>query len=94
MNTEAVFYDRKHNCEVYASQLMPIRAVVEIQRHDHNFTGHVLDAIHEEPPSPHDLVIGEFGYKSKTCASYKEWDCAVLYSDLVFIRFEFVYSDE
>jgi len=76
----AVFYDRKHNCEVTSEQLMPINYVTEL-----------LVANEDDitiPKDYHDLKLGEYGYKSKKCKKYQNWDRAVMFTDLVFIRLE------
>jgi len=75
----AVFYDRKHQCEVTSEQLMPINLVREIM------TGNSYE------PDDKGLVedkIGEFGYKSPICQKCQNWDRPVMYADLVFIRLD------
>ena len=73
---KAVFYDRKHNCEVTSEQLMQVNYVTElVSREDGK------DYIH-------DLRLGEFGYKSPECKSYQNWDRGIMFTDLVFIRLE------
>jgi hypothetical protein len=69
----AVFYDRKHDCEVTSKQLMHINFVAEVKRTDYGY---------------HDLQLGEFGYKSSECKKKINWDRGVMFTDLVFIRLE------
>ena len=83
---EAVFYDRKHNCKVKASQICHVNFVTTLARTQdpqewRAGSKHTVDGYHE-------LKIGELGYKSKTCRKYLNWDRWLNYSDLVFLRFE------
>ena len=89
MSTDSVFYDRKHNCEVKASQLMPIYAVT--------YFGVVTDPDESDKTElvgTHEYVIATIGYKSPTCESHRNWDRTVTYADLVFLRFEFTNNKE
>lgn len=70
----AIFYDRKHDCEVSSSEIMKISAAQELSSAE----GGVYD-----------LQIGELGYKSNSCRMAQNWDRAVMYTDLVFLRFDF-----
>jgi hypothetical protein len=42
----------------------------------------------EDPDELYELKVGELGYKSPECEPFRNWDRFLLYSDLVFIRFE------
>ncbi len=81
----AVFYDRKHGCEVTSDQLMPVNFVREV------VTGNSYEP--EEKGLMEDR-IGEFGYKSPTCQKYQNWDRPVMYTDLVFIRLALSEAEE
>lgn len=78
----AVFYDRKHNCEVTSEELVPIKLVAHYARCE--------DADDAWRPSPEHLrkvaeTIGELGYTSPDCPAYQNWDRAVMLADLVFL---------
>lgn len=77
---KAIFYDRKHNCEVSNEELMLINLVVDLV----NCTNDDFNGI----DSYHEYQLGELGYKSENCPDYRNWDIAVMYTDLVFLRFE------
>ncbi len=47
-----------------------------------------IDVVAEIPVTTYSIQIGEFGYKSKRCKKYYQWDLYCKYSDLVFLRFE------
>lgn len=72
----AVFYDRKHECEVTSEQLILINYVTDLVCKQDN-----KEYIHE-------LRLGEYGYKSSECKKFQNWDRAVMFTDLVFLRLE------
>ncbi len=77
----AVFYDRKNNQEVKNTELCFINYTVELA---------VIDSCENAKKilNSHDLQLGELGYKSKECHSYRNWDLTCMYTDLIFLRFE------
>lgn len=83
----AIFYDRKHLCEVSANQLMGTNVVATLARTqddqdiDPTREGHSITGTHE-------LCIGELGYKSLNCPKGVNFDRWLMLSDLVFLRFE------
>jgi len=81
----AVFYDRKHDCEVTSEQLMPINLVREIM------TGNSYEP---DDKGLEEEKIGELGYKSPSCKKYQNWDRPVMYTDLVFIRLALSEAEE
>lgn len=90
--TEAVFYDRKHGCEVYSSQIVPINAVVTLAVTEDD--GEERDAEKKTILSAFENRIGVLGYKSPECSDKRNWDRFLNYADLVFIRFEFAEDSE
>lgn len=90
----AIFYDRKNKCEVSANDLLTIKLVESYAGvDDEGFS--VGTPIHTVTKKyGHDClfvgerIVSEFGYKSKNCPSYCNWDFHCNYSDLVFLRFE------
>jgi hypothetical protein len=81
---KAIFYDRKHGCEIDAKKLCPINAVATIARTQDDYERKNRKTIQ----GYYELQIGKFGYKSTDCPKECNWDRCVLYSDLVFLRFE------
>jgi hypothetical protein len=87
---KAIFYDRKNKREVSSEELMSANlkeeyAVVDgngLPEHTHLNATIGLDSYLRQ------RVIGELGYKSKECESYKNWDLWTMLNDLVFLRLE------
>lgn len=83
---EAIFYDRKHLCEVKASQICGTNVICTVAR--------TQDDCEERDPSAktidgcYEMPIGELGYKSPECGPHRNWDRFLNYTDLVFLRFE------
>jgi len=80
---EAVFYDRKNDREVTNRQLCPINfvqdlAVIDDQERSMKYPIHGCFT----------LKLGEFGYKSENCDSFRNWDLWTTLNDLVFLRFD------
>jgi hypothetical protein len=79
-----IFYDRKHNCEIRHDQLCFTHCVVDLARVD------------ETDPTTntgcHELVIGELGYLPDNASDWdrkhRNWARHLMYTDLVFLRFE------
>lgn len=82
---KAIFYDRKHDCEVSNEELMFINAVDTIaltqdnseQRFNKTITG------------CSEKCIGELGYMDRgKIEKGINWNRYLMYTDLVFLRFE------
>jgi len=76
----AVFYDRKHGCEVRSDELMSINLGTNLISKDPYEP--------EEPSGYHWHQMGEIGYKSRKCKKDRNWDRALMVHDLVFLRLE------
>ena len=63
---DVLFYDKRNNRQVWASELMEVKVV--------NLVG---------------KVVGDIGYKSEECSSYKNWNCYTKDKNLIFLRLEF-----
>lgn len=91
---KAIFYDRKNKCEVSSDQLMEISlwetyAAVDNEGFAPGTPVKTLtDEYGEGCLSISTRRIGELGYKSDNCPSYKNWDYWCNTSDLVFLRLE------
>lgn len=94
---DVVFYDRKHKCEVKASQLVRTRCIAEFLQGDSQDPPKSFDDLEPEildgHPYPgrlafHEVVLGELAYKTPACPSYQNWDRHLMESDLVFLRLE------
>lgn len=81
---KAIFYDRKHNCEVSADQICGINLVVTLARTQCDHERKTRKTI----SSAWDMQQGELGYKSPECTKSQNWDRWLNYGDLVFLRFE------
>ncbi len=81
----AVFYDRKHHCEVTSEQLMGANVVESYAT--------CGDSDDKQRPALEELwntqrVVGDIAYKTPECPSYQNWDRCLMTSDLVFLRME------
>ena len=79
----AIFYDRKHHCEVTSAQLGSANVV-------ENYAN-CGDADDKERPALKDLwnasrQIGDLAYKTPDCQKSQNWDRYLLTQDLVFLR--------
>lgn len=77
---KVIFYDRKNNREVSNKELKKTNCVVELVRCD--------DEAKMYPEYPYTMQIGSYGYKSKNCPKYQNWDLYCMLNDLVFLRLE------
>lgn len=82
---KAIFYDRKHNCEVSAKKICHINLVVTLATTEDDYEAKRGE---KTITSAFDAQRGELGYKSKNCPKGQNWDRWLNYSDLVFLRFE------
>ena len=78
---KVIFYDRKYDCEVSNDQLVFVNVQTDVISTDRE------DDIVEDR-GYHTLQLGEVGYKSEDCDSFRNWDRFLMVSDLVFLRFE------
>lgn len=78
-----VFYDTKNNCEVKSNQLVFINYVCDCLFGDQDDPSTSLNEL-----GYHRFQLGDIGWKSKDCPSYKNWDMWTLRSNLVFLRLE------
>jgi hypothetical protein len=83
---EAIFYDRKHGCEVKASEICHINFVHTIARTKSDED--LRKGKKRKITSAYEWRLGELGYKSPDCRQRINWDRWLMYTDLVFVRFE------
>jgi hypothetical protein len=81
----AVFYDRKHHCEVTSAQLCGAKVVESYAS--------CGDADDKQRPALEELwnssrLVGDLGYKTPDCPKYQNWDRYLMTGDLVFLRLE------
>ena len=81
----AVFYDRKHGCEVTSAQLMGANVVESYAT--------CGDSDDKQRPALEELwnssrVVGELAYKTPECPKHQHWDRCLMTGDLVFLRIE------
>jgi hypothetical protein len=81
---KAIFYDRKHNCEVSADQIYEINFVTTLARTQDDYERSSRKTI----SGAYEMQTGALGYKSPECPRYQNWDRWLNYIDLVFLRFE------
>jgi len=81
---KAIFYDRKHDCEVSANQISRINLMVTLARTQEDSERKT----HKTISSAWEAQLGELGYKSPDCPKTQNWDRWLNYSDLIFLRFE------
>jgi hypothetical protein len=86
----AVFYDRKHNCEVRSSELCSINLMHYPVTFDDDGEApcQVTPDFHKDRLFTRGVQLGTIGYKSPDCASYKNWDRWLNLDDLVFLKLE------
>ena len=81
----AIFYDKKHRCEVSNEQIMTTKLVVTLaitqDDHEEKLENKTITGAYE-------MVIGPLCYKTKDCPEFQNWDRFLDYNDLVFLRFE------
>jgi len=82
---DVVFYDKVHHREVKLSQLIRIKLYNNIVGSTEDQAGGkaIIDELIVTQK-----VISTLAYKSDDCPSYKNWDCHLNESDLIFLRLE------
>lgn len=83
---DAVFYDRKHKCEVRLSQLMGTNVVTDVITVDGDDPKWMS---RKDDWGVKRCQLGDIGYKSAECPDYCNWDRYLMETDLVFLRLEF-----
>jgi len=81
----AIFYDRKHRCEVTSAQLVGTNVVESYAS--------CGDADDRQRPALEELwnssrIIGELAYRTRDCPKHQNWDRYLMTGDLVFLRMD------
>lgn len=86
---DVVFYDRKNERKVRASELMLINLVeMRLVIDSEEYTDGEWLGPDKHPAYLKEHKLGTLGYKSEKCPKYCNWDMWLLQSDLVYLRIE------